>query len=265
MQAAHRLHEPALQPVRRPDGRARTCASSAGSTVCAAARLASARPGRCTRRTSRASRTASPAHAAGRLEAAARPRLRGAPPAAGGVPRRADRRRRPHLAAALLEADRRDGGRGRDAPRHHPLPRRGRALRPHRAHPRRPPGCARDRLRAEAGVRRARVLEVSCPRFLATPSSAPRARQPWVLEASVFGTRIHVVVEDAEEGRRRASRSSWPVWATPPAAVERIVPSLEDVFIHTIQAAESAGEGARHEADPRGGGEGAAPGPRAIP
>jgi hypothetical protein len=50
----------------------------------------------------------------------------------------------------------------------------------------------------------------------------------------VFGTRLHVVVADADEGRRltldllaRAGNG--------PAAVERIVPSLEDVFIHTVE------------------------------
>jgi ABC-2 type transport system ATP-binding protein len=76
------------------------------------------------------------------------------------------------------------------------------------------------------------ILEVVCPRFLEALEQLEAA--PWVVEASVFGTRLHVVVADAEEGRRltlellaRAGNG--------PAAVERIVPSLEDVFIHTVE------------------------------
>jgi ABC-2 type transport system ATP-binding protein len=76
------------------------------------------------------------------------------------------------------------------------------------------------------------ILEVACPRFL----DALRAleQEPWVLEASVFGTRLHIVVADAEEGRRlifdRLARDG-----NEPASVESIVPSLEDVFIHTVE------------------------------
>lgn len=76
------------------------------------------------------------------------------------------------------------------------------------------------------------ILEVSCPRFL----DALRALEgePWILEASVFGTRLHVVVADAAEGRRlildRLARDH-----NGPSAVEPIVPSLEDVFIHTVE------------------------------
>jgi drug efflux transport system ATP-binding protein len=84
------------------------------------------------------------------------------------------------------------------------------------------------------------VLEVSCPRFAEALDAFERA--DWVLEASIFGTRIHLVVPEAEEGRRRALELLARA-GNGPAAVARIVPSLEDVFIHTIQAAESAGEG----------------------
>jgi ABC-2 type transport system ATP-binding protein len=81
------------------------------------------------------------------------------------------------------------------------------------------------------------ILEVSCPRYLTALDLLER--EDWVLEASVFGTRIHLVVGDAGEGRRRAldllERSG-----NTPAAAERIVPSLEDVFIHTIEAGDAA-------------------------
>ena len=77
------------------------------------------------------------------------------------------------------------------------------------------------------------LLEVACPDFLGAQESLEGA--PGVLEAAVFGTRLHVVVEDAEAGRRaieeRLARDG-----RGPAAVERIVPSLEDVFIHLIEA-----------------------------
>jgi len=77
------------------------------------------------------------------------------------------------------------------------------------------------------------ILDVTCPRYLeALPAlEADEA----VLEASVFGTRIHLVVADAGEGRRRAL-AILQAQGNTPAEVERIVPSLEDVFIHTIES-----------------------------
>ncbi len=54
----------------------------------------------------------------------------------------------------------------------------------------------------------------------------------------MFGTRLHVVVDDAEEGRRRILGTLERDGNTP-AAAERIVPSLEDVFIHTIEREEA--------------------------
>jgi len=81
------------------------------------------------------------------------------------------------------------------------------------------------------------ILEVECPNSLEALPALERAEG--VLEAALFGTRLHIVVEDAEEGRRRvmdvlAGRGGLP------AAVERIVPSLEDVFIHYIEQGERA-------------------------
>jgi ABC-2 type transport system ATP-binding protein len=80
------------------------------------------------------------------------------------------------------------------------------------------------------------VLEVVAPR--AGEALDAIAAQPWALETSLFGTRIHVVVQDAAAGRqaveellRRAENG--------PTAVERILPSLEDVFIHHVEQAEA--------------------------
>jgi ABC-2 type transport system ATP-binding protein len=76
------------------------------------------------------------------------------------------------------------------------------------------------------------VLEVACPRYLEALQALER--EAWVVEASVFGTRLHVVVADAGEGRRlildRLAKDG-----NGPATVEPIVPSLEDVFIHTVE------------------------------
>ncbi|MCA9728789.1 MAG: DUF4162 domain-containing protein, partial [Candidatus Eisenbacteria bacterium] len=80
------------------------------------------------------------------------------------------------------------------------------------------------------------VLEVTCARF--GEALETLEREDWVLEATVFGTAIHLVVRDPEEGRRRV-RALLANGAHDPISVERIVPSLEDVFIHTIQRAEA--------------------------
>jgi ABC-2 type transport system ATP-binding protein len=76
------------------------------------------------------------------------------------------------------------------------------------------------------------ILEVSCPRYLEALEALEG--KPWVLEASVFATRLHVVVADAEEGRR-LTLALLAEAGNGPATVERIVPSLEDVFIHTVE------------------------------
>jgi ABC-2 type transport system ATP-binding protein len=83
------------------------------------------------------------------------------------------------------------------------------------------------------------VLEVVAPRVGEALEAIDSA--PWALETSVFGTRIHVVVKDADEGRRRIEERL-AAGGNAPLAVERIVPSLEDVFIHHVEAAETAKE-----------------------
>jgi ABC-2 type transport system ATP-binding protein len=81
------------------------------------------------------------------------------------------------------------------------------------------------------------VLEVVAPRVGDALEALGSA--PWALETSVFGTRVHVVVRDAEEGRRAVS-SLLEEQGNPPTSVEGIVPSLEDVFIHSMEEAEAA-------------------------
>jgi ABC-2 type transport system ATP-binding protein len=83
------------------------------------------------------------------------------------------------------------------------------------------------------------VLEVIAPR----PGEALESigAQPWALETSLFGTRVHVVVHDPEEGRREIERLL-AASANPATWIERILPSLEDVFIHHVEAAELPGD-----------------------
>ena len=80
------------------------------------------------------------------------------------------------------------------------------------------------------------VLEVLAPRV--TEALEALGREGWVLETSVFGTKIHVVFRDAEEGRRRV-QGLLASAGNAPTAVERIVPSLEDVFIHRVEEEEA--------------------------
>ncbi len=80
------------------------------------------------------------------------------------------------------------------------------------------------------------LLEVSCPRFLEAAEKLEALEG--VREAAVFGTRLHVVVDDAERGRQRLLEALERD-GNLPAQVERIVPSLEDVFIHCIEAEEA--------------------------
>jgi ABC-2 type transport system ATP-binding protein len=81
------------------------------------------------------------------------------------------------------------------------------------------------------------VLEVVAPRT--GDALEAISAQAWALETSVFGTRVHVVVADAEEGRREIARVLVGQ-GNEASSIERILPSLEDVFIHHVEAAEAA-------------------------
>jgi drug efflux transport system ATP-binding protein len=80
------------------------------------------------------------------------------------------------------------------------------------------------------------ILEVATPQY-------GRALElleddPDILESAVFGTRLHVVVADAEHGAARIQAALAGAGISP-VAVARIVPSLEDVFIHTVESGAS--------------------------
>jgi ABC-2 type transport system ATP-binding protein len=76
------------------------------------------------------------------------------------------------------------------------------------------------------------ILEVSCDRVVEALELLQK--EPWVLETSIFGTSLHVSVADEAEGgrliRRRLEQAGMAV-----GRVDRITPSLEDVFIQRIE------------------------------
>jgi ABC-2 type transport system ATP-binding protein len=89
------------------------------------------------------------------------------------------------------------------------------------------------------------ILEVATDR--AVDALEVLQKEPWVLETSIFGTSLHVSVADEEEGRRLV-RERLAREGIVPQRVDRIVPSLEDVFIHKIE--EQAASGGSAEAAP---------------
>ena len=86
------------------------------------------------------------------------------------------------------------------------------------------------------------VLEVVAPRVNEALEALSRA--PWVLETSIFGRRLHAVVRQGEDGRRR-TLELLEAQGNVPAHVDSIVPSLEDVFIHYVDLAERRASEAR--------------------
>jgi ABC-2 type transport system ATP-binding protein len=76
------------------------------------------------------------------------------------------------------------------------------------------------------------ILEVSSDR--AVDALEALRREPWALGCSIFGTAIHVSVAEEEEGRRRVEERLAREGIFP-ERIERVLPSLEDVFIGRIE------------------------------
>jgi len=75
------------------------------------------------------------------------------------------------------------------------------------------------------------ILEVTAPRIVEALDTL--SAQDWARETSIFGDRLHVVVDDQAKGERRI-RSVLEEQGIQTVAIERIPPSLEDVFIHYV-------------------------------
>jgi ABC-2 type transport system ATP-binding protein len=89
---------------------------------------------------------------------------------------------------------------------------------------------------------RSPILEVSLQGDIVRALELVRV-QPWALETSIFGTRLHVMVE-SEEGGREALRALFAGEGTAIVGIERIMPSLEDVFLYLLDRAHPGKEAA---------------------
>jgi ABC-2 type transport system ATP-binding protein len=76
------------------------------------------------------------------------------------------------------------------------------------------------------------ILEVLCGDVVGALEAI--RREPWAMETSVFGTRVHVMVRDEQEGGMQI-RSSLAAQGIPVHSIERITPSLEDVFLYLLE------------------------------
>jgi ABC-2 type transport system ATP-binding protein len=85
------------------------------------------------------------------------------------------------------------------------------------------------------------ILEVASDR--AVDALELLQKEPWVLETSIFGTSLHVSVANEEEGRRLIRERLGSEGITVDR-VDRIMPSLEDVFINRIEAQSPGGRNA---------------------
>ncbi len=75
------------------------------------------------------------------------------------------------------------------------------------------------------------ILEVQCANVIDAMSLIEK--QPWALETSVFGTHLHVSVENEEAARGHIQQLSMQN-GLDVTHVEKIIPSLEDVFIYLL-------------------------------
>ncbi|HUN66908.1 MAG TPA: ABC transporter ATP-binding protein [Bacteroidota bacterium] len=83
------------------------------------------------------------------------------------------------------------------------------------------------------------ILEVSLLQEQVVDALELIRRRPWAHETSVFGTKLHVMVGAEEEGIRLI-REALAEHAIVADRIERIVPSLEDVFLYLLDK-EAAG------------------------
>ncbi len=75
------------------------------------------------------------------------------------------------------------------------------------------------------------ILEVQCSNVIEAMTLVEK--EPWAIETSVFGTHLHVTVPDEEIARREIQRVLSEKGITL-KHIDRITPSLEDVFIYLL-------------------------------
>ena len=94
------------------------------------------------------------------------------------------------------------------------------------------------------------MLEVECDRVI--ESLEILQKEAWVKNISVFGAYLHVSVEDEVEGRRNIERIA-RISGILVRRVDRIMPSLEDVFLHLIEEKAEQPAGTAGEVRPQSG------------
>lgn len=75
------------------------------------------------------------------------------------------------------------------------------------------------------------ILEVVCGNVVEALETI--REKPWALETTVFGTALHVMVREEREGRKHITDALHEK-SIPVTSIQRIVPSLEDVFLYLL-------------------------------
>ncbi len=76
------------------------------------------------------------------------------------------------------------------------------------------------------------ILEVTCADVVAGLEILKS--QSWALESSIFGMKIHILVENEVEGRKNINQAL-SASGLNTISIERITPSLEDVFLYLLE------------------------------
>ncbi len=76
------------------------------------------------------------------------------------------------------------------------------------------------------------ILEVRCNNVVDALDAV--RNEPWALETSVFGTTLHVMVEEEQRGKESMTRLLGSRGISI-SRMERIMPSLEDVFLYLLE------------------------------
>jgi ABC-2 type transport system ATP-binding protein len=87
------------------------------------------------------------------------------------------------------------------------------------------------------------MLEVALPQSSVVEALETIRQKPWAHETSVFGTSLHVMVSKEAEGKLLIAEALREKQIAA-SGIERIVPSLEDVFLYLLERDGARTEGA---------------------